>query len=111
MCIILMYYILIYSYIIIDEFLELPCGFPLIRLKVFESVDHSSQFFHTAQRTEQVKDTETFLDKYLLKLGSPGVSLGAWGWQLSQKFPMRIIVPNIGTPMRKNSINIPKELI
>ena len=106
-----MYYILIYSYIIIDEFLELPCGFPLIRLKVFESVDHSSQFFHTAQRTEQVKDTETFLDKYLLKLGSPGVSLGAWGWQLSQKFPMRIIVPNIGTPMRKNSINIPKELI
>lgn len=105
------YSYVLYSYMVTDEFLQLSCEFPLIRPQVLENIDHSSLSVHMAKCTPQVKDIETFLDKYLLKLSSPGVSLGAWGWQLSQKFPMRIIVPNIGTPRRKKSINIPKELI
>lgn len=36
-------------------------------------------------------DTEKFLDKYLLNLGSLGVSLWAWGWQLFQNFHWELL--------------------
>lgn len=52
--------------------------------------------------------TEKFLDKYLL--GSLRGESGSLGLATVSKFPVRIIVPNAGTSMRKNTINMSKEL-